>query len=61
MEPKWTNVTEQKVAGIEIRTNNQAEMNPSAANIPSLWGCFYQEKIRDKIPGKTKDARTLAV
>lgn len=61
MEPKWTNVTERKVAGIEIRTTNQAEMNPSTAKIPSLWGRFYQEEIHAKIPSKTKDARTLGV
>ena len=61
MEPKWTNVTEQKVAGIELRTTNQAEMNPSTAKIPSLWGRFYQEKIHAKIPSKTKNARTLGV
>lgn len=59
MDPKWTNVTELKVAGIEIRTTNQAEMNPSTAKIPSLWGHFY--KIQGDMPRKSMDARTLGV
>ena len=61
MDPKWTNVTERKVAGIEIRTTNQAEMSPSTAKIPSLWGRFYQEKIQELMPAKKMDARTMGV
>ena len=61
MDPKWTNVAERKVAGIEIRTTNQAEMNLSTAKIPSLWGRFYQEKIQERMPGKKMEAQILGV
>lgn len=38
-----TKIPEIKLAGLQIRTSNQKEMNPESAKIGSLWQRFYEE------------------
>jgi predicted transcriptional regulator YdeE len=44
-----------RVAGISVRTTNEAEMSPETAKLGSLWGRFYQEgipgKVVNQVPG----------
>ena len=60
-EPKLTTRTEFKAVGIEVRTNNTLEMDPSKAKIPGLWGRFFQEGIPGKIPNKKPKSVPLGV
>lgn len=47
-----SDLSEQKIIGIAIRTDNSAE---GLKKISALWQKFYQEKILDKIPDKVSD------
>ena len=49
--PKTVNIEAKTVAGISVRTDNAAEMNPAAARLPGLWERFYREQIARRIPG----------
>jgi predicted transcriptional regulator YdeE len=51
-EPRVTTLAEFQAVGIEVRTNNAYEMDPSKAKIPGLWERFFQEGIPEKIPSK---------
>ena len=61
MAPELKRVPGFKAIGIEIRTSNTAEMNTESANIPGLWGRFYQEKIPACIRHGNPDARIVGV
>ena len=61
MEPKLLTRPEMKFIGIEVRTTNQKEMDPSTAKIPGLWGRFFQEKIAEKIPDKKRDGPLFGI
>lgn len=39
------------VIGISVRTTNENEQ--AVKDIPALWARFFEEKIAEKIPGKT--------
>lgn len=59
MISKLVSIKERKVAGIEIRTTNQEEMNPGTARIPGPWERFYQERILKRIPNKKPNSFPL--
>jgi predicted transcriptional regulator YdeE len=59
MEPKLLIKPEIKLIGIEVRTINREEMDPSTAKIPGLWGRLFQEKIAERIPNKKTDGHLL--
>lgn len=58
MQPSIVTKDEIKLIGLEIRTINQQEMDPTTAKIPKLWERFFAEEIAEKIPNRT-DAGTL--
>lgn len=47
--------------GMEIRTDNKFEMDPSKAKIPGLWGKFFQEGTPEKIPNKKLHSVPLGI
>lgn len=59
-EPKLTSREAIKLIGIEVRTTNRQETDPLTAEIPGLWGRFYQEQIADKIPNRKTEGPTIA-
>ncbi len=61
MEPRLVSLIEINVVGIEIRTNNQQEVDPAKAKIPGLWKRFFEEAIAGKTPGVLRAGTTFAV
>lgn len=61
MKPKLLTRPEMKFIGIEVRTTNLKEMDPSTAKIPGLWGRFFHEKIAEKIPDKKPDGPVFGI
>jgi len=61
MEPKFLTQPEMKFTGIEVRTTNQEEMDPSTAKIPSLWERFFMEKIGENILNKKPDSPIFGI
>lgn len=61
MEPSLTNLSEMIVAGIEIRTKNQNEMDPATARIAGGWEKFYRENLMEQIPHKKSPEIPVAV
>ena len=49
-----------KIIGIEVRTNNQAEMSPEG-KIGPTWNRFYQENIAAKIPNQSSPEKLFAI
>jgi predicted transcriptional regulator YdeE len=54
MEPKYTYIEEMQVMGIEVRTTNHQEANPTTATIPKLWNWFFEEQLLERIPNKVR-------
>ena len=61
MEPKLTSLNGMNIIGLEIRTTNQNEMDPSTAKIASLWNRFFTENCAEKIPNKLNPGILLGV
>jgi predicted transcriptional regulator YdeE len=53
MQKKLTHLSEIKLVGLKVRTNNQNEMNPATSRIGPCYGCYFGEQIASKIPHKT--------
>ncbi len=51
MEYKTIRLGDIKVIGIETRTSN----SNAQIDIPEIWGRFYSENIKEKIPNKISD------
>lgn len=51
-EPKLVSLYGKYIAGLEVRTTNQDEMDPRKAKIPGVWERVYKESLTDHIPGK---------
>ena len=60
-EPSVTTRAAINAIGIEVRTNNTLEMDPSKAKIPVLWGKFFQEGIPEKISSKKPNSVPLGI
>ena len=60
-EPTVTTQPAINAVGIEVRTNNTFELDPSKARIPSLWGRFFQEGTIEKIPSKKPHGVPLGI
>jgi predicted transcriptional regulator YdeE len=61
MEPKFARKGAFNLIGIEARTSNHLEMNPETAQIPGLWGRFFQQNISARILVKTDSESILGV
>jgi predicted transcriptional regulator YdeE len=60
-EPILTTHSAFNAVGIEVRTDNTLEMDPSKAKIPGLWGKFFQEGTPEKIPSKKPRSIPLGI
>lgn len=60
MEPTIVECPEIKVVGVEIRTTNRDETQPSKAQIPGLWGRFLGERLAERIPNQRERGVLLA-
>jgi predicted transcriptional regulator YdeE len=60
MEKEKLHRGELKLIGIQIRTNNLNESNPSSARIPQCVMKYYQEQVGDKIPHRKNPGTTIA-
>lgn len=61
MQPILTHMNRTWVVGIDVRTNNQGEMDAGTAKIPGLWNRFYQEQIAENVPNRIPYAPTYGV
>jgi predicted transcriptional regulator YdeE len=61
MEPRLASLVEIKVVGIETRTSNQKETDPSSAKIPGHWKRFFEEEIVRNIPNSVRPDIIFAV
>lgn len=52
MQPKVVTKDEIKLIGLETRTTNQQEADPTVAKIPGLWQRFFGEGMAEKIPNQ---------
>ncbi|MNQ47980.1 Bacterial transcription activator, effector binding domain [compost metagenome] len=50
-----------RVAGLRVRTLNEAEQQASTARIGPMWQRFFSEGLYDKIAGKTADSWVYGV
>ena len=50
-----------KVIGIETRTNNKLESDPSTSRIAKLWNKYFTEKVETKIPNKNNETKFMGV
>lgn len=58
---KKTQITlpEKKLIGIQVRTNNKIEIDPMTGKIFPIVQRFFQEKLFEKIPNRTKPGTTF--
>jgi len=61
MKTRLSSLIELKLIGIEIRTSNHKESDPSKAKIPGLWGRFMEQEIATKIPNVMRPGTIFAV
>jgi predicted transcriptional regulator YdeE len=61
MKTRLSSLIEIKLIGIEIRTSNQKESDPSQAKIPGLWKHFMEQRIATKIPNIMRPGTIFAV
>ena len=50
-----------RVSGLQVRTRNADEMQPSSAKIGPMWQRFFREEIYQKIPSKQLDSPVYGV
>ena len=50
-----------KVIGLEARTTNALEADPSTARIPGLWQRFFKEHVPEQIPNRSGSGAWMAV
>ena len=56
-----TAMGEIKVIGIQVRTRNADEADPAKAKIARLWGRFFRENIKGRVPNPTDPDTVVAV
>lgn len=61
MHPRTQNEGDVTIAGLEARTDNIKESDPSTANIPGLWKRFMEEGWGGQIPSNRKRSLIYAV
>ncbi|MEJ7685584.1 MAG: GyrI-like domain-containing protein [Variovorax sp.] len=61
MQPLLQQLDAFRVAGLTVRTTNREESDPQAARIGNLWGRFFENRIYEKVPHRTADARLYGV
>ncbi|MCC5791934.1 MAG: GyrI-like domain-containing protein [Legionellaceae bacterium] len=59
MKKEWLEVSEMKLVGMSIRTNNTLEMNPSTGKIGPLVGEFFAKGMANSIPNRKTPGVTL--
>jgi len=59
--PTLVSYDSMNIIGIQVRTSNQREKNPTTAKIPQLWQRFFTENIAEKIPNKLNDTQKIAL
>ncbi|MBC3918595.1 GyrI-like domain-containing protein [Undibacterium sp. CY18W] len=50
-----------QVSGLQVRTRNADETNPSTAKIGPMWGQFFARQLADTLPNKAADAKIYGV
>ncbi|WP_085707610.1 GyrI-like domain-containing protein [Pseudomonas sp. B35(2017)] len=61
MDLKQQHVDGFTVAGLRVRTTNQAEHAGHTAKIGPMWGRFFQEGLAEAIPGKLTESPVYGV
>jgi predicted transcriptional regulator YdeE len=49
------------MVGVEVRTNNRNEADPTVAQIPQIWKRYLQEGLAGRIGNRTDPKATVAV
>ncbi|WP_248749759.1 GyrI-like domain-containing protein [Pseudomonas sp. MWU15-20650] len=50
-----------RVSGLQVRTRNEDELQPSSAKIGPMWQRFFSEGLYQKIPGKQPESPVYGV
>ena len=61
MQPKLVTRPAARVIGLEARTTNALEADPSTARIPRLWQRFFSEHVPEQIPNRAGSGAWMAV
>jgi predicted transcriptional regulator YdeE len=59
MQPQRTRYRAFRLIGLETRTSNDREADPSSAQIPSLWHRYWSEGAAHLIPGRTSGSSVI--
>jgi predicted transcriptional regulator YdeE len=59
MQKDLINLGEMKLAGLQVRTNNKNEMNPSSAKIEPLVQQYFQQQVSGKIQNRKNPDKTF--
>lgn len=59
--PRRVVTKELKVIGIEIRTTNKEEADPTTGRIPGLWQRVFQENLIEKIPNRKAGGSLMGI
>jgi len=59
MQPQRTRHRAFRLIGLETRTNNDREADPSSARIPSLWQKYWSDGTAHLIPGRTSGSSVI--
>ena len=61
MQPNLVTRPATGVIGLEARTANRLEADPSTARIPGLWQRFFSEHVPEQIPNRSGSGAWMAV
>ncbi|MBS0287513.1 MAG: GyrI-like domain-containing protein [Proteobacteria bacterium] len=59
MKQAHTTLPEKKLIGIQVRTNNQTEIDPMTGKIFPIVRRYFHEQLAEKIPNRTKPGTTF--
>ena len=61
IKPKIVAKGAMTMVGVEVRTSNRDEANPTVARIPQMWKRYLQERLADRIRDRIDPKATVAV
>src|SRR3990167_3408734 len=61
MKKELANISEIKLVGLTVRTNNKNEMNPETSKIGALAGQFWSQHTASKIQNRKNPGITFSV
>jgi len=61
MQTQIQNISSFQVSGLQVRTRNTNETDPSTARIGAMWGEFFARQLAETLPNKAVDAKIYGV